>query len=103
MRGSGNRISRGTAELTLNSEYRHTLLQNSMGAIQAVAFLDLSAWRPAGSTVNEMWRAKNNVSFTGGGIRLHLRRLNHFVLRLDYGFSLTEDQRGVVFGAGQYF
>ncbi len=104
VRGSGNRISRGTAELTLNSEYRQTFMQNHIGAIQGVAFLDLSAWRPAGSTVKEMWKAENNVSFTGAGLRIHLRKLNNFVFRLDYGFSLTtEGQRGVVFGAGQYF
>jgi hypothetical protein len=104
VRGVGNRVSRGTAEATLNLEYRHTLLENSRGALQGVVFTDLSAWRPAGSPYSDMLLKKNNVTFLGLGVRLHLRKLNNFILRLDYGQSVTNSGRqGFVIGAGQYF
>ena len=103
-RGSGNRSSRGTAEFTINTEYRHSIFENKSAAIQAVAFIDASAWRPAGGELSKMFNKENNVTLTGLGTRLYLRKLNNLIIRADYGVSLTTDgQHGLVFGIGQYF
>jgi outer membrane protein assembly factor BamA len=104
VRGSGNRVSRGTAEMTTNYEYRHTLLEQYLGAVQGVVFMDMSAWRPAAGSFSEMFEDKNNVTFGGLGLRFYLRRINNFIIRIDYGISVTGNKgRGIVFGAGQYF
>jgi outer membrane protein assembly factor BamA len=104
VRGSGNRVSRGTAEITINSEYRHTLWENYLGALQGVVFMDMSAWRPAAGSFSEMFEDKNNVTFGGLGLRLFLKKFYNFIIRVDYGFSVTGNRgRGIVFGAGQYF
>jgi len=103
-RGSGNRSSRGTAEFTINTEYRHSVFERKSGAIQTVVFLDASAWRPAAGTVKSMFNRENNVTLAGIGGRLYLKRFNNLIIRADYGVSLTTDgQHGVVFGIGQYF
>jgi len=104
VRGSGNRTSRGTAEITLNSEYRHTLLEFYWGAIQGVGFMDISAWRPASGKFSDMFTDKYNVTFGGLGVRFYFKKLNNFIFRMDYGKSLTGKKgSGIVFGAGQYF
>lgn len=104
VRGSGNRVARGTSELTLNLEHRQTLYERNQWALQGVAFIDLSAWRPAGAPLVDMFLRDNVVSFGGGGIRLHLRRVYSFSLRMDYGISLANrNMRGFVLGVGQYF
>ena len=104
VRGSGNRASRGTAELTINAEYRHTLFEHHYGAVQGVIFSDMSAWRPAAGQFSEMFEDKYNVTFGGIGIRLYLKKFYNFILRLDYGQSVTGNKgKGFVFGAGQYF
>jgi outer membrane protein assembly factor BamA len=104
VRGSGNRVSRGTAELTLNLEYRHTLFEEKWGAFQSVIFSDVSSWRQPGEDFSDMLLSKNNVTFIGLGIRFILRKFNNFILRLDYGKSVTGYKgKGFVFGAGQYF
>ena len=104
VRGSGNRVARGTSELTFNMEHRHTLIERDMWALEGVVFLDASAWRPGTGPIREMFFSENIVTFAGGGARLHLRRIYNFSLRLDYGIN-TEDTstRGFVLGVGQYF
>lgn len=104
VRGSGNRVSRGTAEITLNSEYRHTIAEFYWGAVQGVVFADMSAWRPAKGSFSDMFEDKNNVTFGGMGVRFYFKKLNNFIFRLDYGKSVTRSKSsGIVFGAGQYF
>jgi outer membrane protein assembly factor BamA len=104
VRGSGNRVSRGTAELTLNLEYRHTLFDKKWGAFQSVIFSDVSSWRQPGEDFSDMLLSKNIVTFIGLGIRFIVRKFNNFILRLDYGKSVTGYKgEGFVFGAGQYF
>ena len=41
VRGSGNRVSRGTAEMTINSEYRHTLYDQYLHSIAQTTALSL--------------------------------------------------------------
>ena len=104
VRGSGNRVSRGTAEITLNSEYRHTVWEPYWGAVQSVVFMDMSAWRPAAGEFSDMFTNKYNVTFGGLGLRFYFKNFNNFIFRLDYGKSVTGDKgSGIVFGAGQYF
>lgn len=104
VRGSGNRVARGTAEITINSEYRHTLWEHYYGSIQGVAFMDMSAWRPAAGKFSQMFENKYNVTFGGLGLRFYFKKFNNFIFRLDYGKSVTGNKgSGIVFGAGQYF
>lgn len=104
VRGSGNRVARGTSELTANIEHRQTLYEQNKWALEGVAFLDISAWRPGNAPLDEMFRRENVVSFAGAGFRLHWRRVYNFSLRLDYGINTSDsDQRGFVLGVGQYF
>ena len=83
VRGSGNRVSRGTAEKTINSEYRHTLLERYWGAVQGVVFMDMSAWRPAAGSFSEMFKDKNNVTFAELGVRFYFKKFNNFIFRFD--------------------
>ncbi len=104
VRGSGNRVARGTSELTINLEHRQTIYEREGWALEAVAFLDASAWRPGNAPLRTMFEEQNIVSFAGGGGRLHLRRIYNFSLRLDYGINTSDPTtRGFVLGVGQYF
>ena len=104
VRGSGNRVARGTSELTVNLEHRQTLFESSNWAMEGVAFADISAWRPGNAPIKEMFYTENIVSFAGAGFRLHWRRIYNFSLRLDYGISTSDfSKRGFVLGVGQYF
>ena len=104
VRGSGNRVARGTSEFTVNLEYRHTLIDRQKWALQSVVFIDNSSWRPAGAPLKDMFRKENTVSFGGGGARFYLQRIYNFILRLDYGVSLNDPStNGFVLGVGQYF
>ncbi len=104
VRGSGNRVARGTSELTINLEHRQTVYERDAWALEAIAFLDASAWRPGEAPLRTMFERQNIVSFAGGGARLHLRRIYNFSLRLDYGINTSDaSTRGFVLGVGQYF
>jgi len=104
IRGSGNKVTRGTAELAVNTEYRHTLLEQRWGAIQGVLFTDIGSWRPAGGRIKEMFNAENSKLFSGIGLRMYLRPVYNLTLRFDYGVNVRDfNETGIVFGLGQYF
>lgn len=106
IRGSGNRIDRGTAQLVLNVEYRQTVFRDRREryAAQIVAFSDLGNWRNPGGQLTELIESENLRHFIGGGIRLISNQARDAALRLDYGFDTRNDQeRGFVLGFGQYF
>ncbi|MBI1268610.1 MAG: BamA/TamA family outer membrane protein [Cryomorphaceae bacterium] len=104
LRGSGNRIDRGTGVLTANVELRHTLWQPWKLALQGVAFSDLGTWRQPGGELNDLVQPENVRHFVGAGLRLVLKPAHNAVLRADYGVDLFEPrQRGLVLGFGQYF
>ena len=104
VRGSGNRVARGTSEFTVNLEYRHTIVDREKWAFQGVVFVDNSAWRPAGTPLMDMFASENTVSFGGAGMRFYMQRIYNFILRIDYGASLTDpSSNGFVLGVGQYF
>lgn len=104
IRGSGNRIERGTAALILNLEYRQTVLESDRFGIQIVGFSDAGTWRKPGGSLRELWEGKNLQHFIGGGIRLIYNRAYNAIFRLDYGHDVRQpSRRGVVIGIGQYF
>ncbi|MEM6377536.1 MAG: hypothetical protein AAF705_04940 [Bacteroidota bacterium] len=104
IRGSGNRIDRGTATAVLNLEYRHSFYDQGKFAGQVVAFSDLGTWRKPGGDFNELVNGTTLRHFIGGGVRLIYKKAFNAIFRLDYGIDLHNfDQRGVVVGLGQYF
>lgn len=106
IRGSGNRIDRGTAQLILNLEYRHTVWKDTRDrfAVQAVGFSDLGSWRNPGGEISDVWNEENFRHFVGGGVRLISLKAYNAVLRLDYGMDVRNTrERGFVAGFGQYF
>ncbi|TXF90091.1 outer membrane protein assembly factor [Neolewinella aurantiaca] len=106
IRGSGNRIDRGTAQLILNLEYRLTALkdQKDRFALQAVGFSDLGSWRNPGGEISDIWDERNFRHFVGGGLRFISLKAYNAVLRLDYGVDVRHSrERGFVAGFGQYF
>ncbi len=103
VRGIGNKPFRGTAELTENLELRQTVYDRSWLAVQAIAFCDYSVVRPPGGELKEMFAPDNNRMFAGVGGRISFKKGFDFILRMDYGFSLTDGKGGFVLGAGQYF
>ncbi|MEM7659864.1 MAG: outer membrane protein assembly factor, partial [Bacteroidota bacterium] len=105
IRGSGNRVARGTGEIVWNGEYRHTLWEDGRyGAIQVVGFVDWGTWRTLDIKGRDMFRPENMVLFYGGGIRLYIPKASHLILRADYGFRAgAVRENGLVLGVGQYF
>ena len=104
LRGSGNRIERGTAQLILNVEYRHTLFNLNQWAVQGVAFSDIGNWRSPGGSLDQILQKEELRHFAGVGFRLIYRRIFDAILRVDYGVDIYDtSQRGFVVGIGQYF
>ena len=104
LRGSGNRIERGTAQAILNVEYRHTFLDLNNWAVQGVVFTDLGNWRTPGGELNELLSTGELRQFVGGGFRIIYKRIYDAVLRVDYGVDIFDkNQKGIVLGIGQYF
>ena len=104
LRGSGNRIERGTAQLILNAEYRHTLFNLNQVAIQVVGFSDLGNWRSPGGSLEQIFQKEELRHFVGGGFRLIYKRIYDAILRVDYGVDIYDrSQKGFVIGIGQYF
>lgn len=103
VRGVGNRVARGTALTTFNSEYLFTALNHPWCFIQIGGFFDLSYIRPPGEKLEEAFAAANTFSTAGLGLRIHSRKWYNTVLRLDYGINLLNTSKsGFVIGLGQY-
>ncbi len=106
IRGSGNRVDRGSAQAVLNLEYRHLVWKDRRGnfSAQAVGFSDLGTWRSPGGPLIELTNGSTFRQFVGGGLRIISAKAKNAVLRLDYGLDVTNaEQRGFVLGFGQYF
>ncbi|MEO0731542.1 MAG: outer membrane protein assembly factor [Bacteroidota bacterium] len=106
IRGSGNRIDRGTAQLILNLEYRRTVWRDARErfAVQLVGFSDLGTWRNPGGELVDLWEEENLRHFIGGGLRLIGLKAFNAAVRVDYGVDIRDTQeRGLVVGFGQYF
>ena len=104
VRGIGDRVARGSAELTLNLEFRHTLKSLSWVAVQLIGFSDISAIRPGGSSLTKLFNHQNVYSTAGIGLRVHLFDFYNVIFRLDYGMNIEQpEKRGFVIGMNQYF
>ena len=104
IRGSGNRIDRGTAVLVWNLEYRHAIWDRNRFAAQLVAFSDAGTWREPGGELNDLLSAETFQHFIGGGVRFIYKNAHNAMLRLDYGLDWRmPERRGIVIGVGQYF
>jgi len=104
IRGSGNRVDRGTAQVIVNTEFRQTLFQFSHYAGQVVGFADTGTWRKPGGEFGDLVARKNLRQFVGLGVRLINQKVFGAVLRFDYGVDVfNPGERGAVIGVGQYF
>lgn len=104
IRGIGNRIDRGTAQIIINSEYRHTVMFKKKWALQVTAFSDLGTWRNPGGSLGDLFNPDQFRLFVGGGIRIIYHRVYGAILRIDYGVDrFNTSQRGLVVGLGQFF
>lgn len=103
-RGAGNTIDRGTATVTLNTEYRHTFIEKKWFVLQGNAFVDASGVQRPEQDLNDILSKERFRVYPGLGIRLIHKRIFNAVLRFDYGFNVTGNgSNGLVFGIGQYF
>ncbi len=104
IRGSGNRIDRGTATVTFNAEYRHTFFEGQLLAGQLVGFSDVGTWRNPGGRLDDLIDPDNFRHFAGAGFRIIYKKAFNAALRLDYGIDIHDfNERGFVLGFGQYF
>ena len=104
VRGIGNRIERGTAELIGNIEYQQRIIQHKYVTVQLAGFSDYGALRSPGLSFASSLSTSTPNLFVGGGIRLHLNVFYKTSFRLDYSVNpFLRDQKGVTFGFGQFF
>ena len=104
IRGVGNTIDRGTGVIVLNTEYRHTLIEKNWFVLQSNAFIDGGSWRNPGGDFGDFGDAQNLRIYPGLGIRFIHKKIFNAIIRIDYGYGITEDAtNGFVFGIGQYF
>lgn len=133
IRGVGNRRDRGTAVVTLNTEYRQTIFDITKGikktrrtdeqiakgwdeyeveyfdkegkiAVQLVGFADIGGWRSPGGKLEELVSRDEFRFFVGAGLRVIYKNAYNAILRIDYGVDIFDGtQRGFVIGTGQYF
>lgn len=104
IRGVGNRIDRGTAQVIINLEYRHTIMDIENWAAQFVVFADNGSWRNPGGQLSDLVNQDFFRQFLGAGFRVIFKKIYNAILRIDYGVDVRNlNQRGIVFGASQYF
>ncbi|WP_438969428.1 POTRA domain-containing protein [Nonlabens sp.] len=104
IRGAGNSAGRGTAEITLNTEYRHTLYEKDWFVLQSNTFLDTGTRRNPTGDLNDLVSNSTLKVNPGLGIRFIHKRIFNAVIRFDYGFGIGNNAtNGFVFGIGQYF
>jgi len=103
IRGIGILVDRGTGVAVLNSEYRYTLYDKKKIALQSNLFLDAGSWRTPGGSLKDFTKSENIQVYSGIGLRLISKKIYNATFRIDYGVSLKDNTKGIVFGLGQYF
>ena len=103
IRGSGDRVLRGTALLTGNAEWRYTIQNGNKWSTQAVAFIDAGIIRTPGQKNEQVFETNNHKESIGIGGRIQYKKIYNAVLRLDYGYELNSKKGRFVVGLGQYF
>ncbi|MEL6652828.1 MAG: POTRA domain-containing protein, partial [Bacteroidota bacterium] len=81
IRGSGNRVDRGTGTVIMNLEYRHSFLERRNLAIQGVVFSDIGVWRTPGGGWDDFVNPEYLRHFVGSGIRIIYPRAHNAMLR----------------------
>ena len=103
IRGVGNRIDRGTAQVVLNVEWRQKVFSVGSWTSQLVVFSDAGSWRNPGGEFSDLLDSSQFRHFVGMGVRLIYQDVFGATLRVDYGFDLYDlNQNGIVIGLGQY-
>ena len=103
-RGSGNIVDRGSLIASVNSEYRHTLLEKGWFVLQGNGFVDISGIQRPNANLGDTFSADTLRVYSGLGIRFIHKYIFNAVLRFDYGVNLSGNGgNGFVFGIGQYF
>ena len=103
LRGVGKTYDRGTAEFTLNAEYRQTVFDWKEVSLQVLGFADYSALNQGKSVVKDLFTQSNSELYIGPGLRFHYHKITSLILRVDYGYSVNDTKSGFVIGLGQYF
>jgi len=104
IRGSGNKVDRGTGTLIMNLEFRQTLIDKKSFALQGVVFSDAGSWRLPGGDFNDFLDMDNLKTFVGGGCRVIYKKAYNAIIRIDYGVNVQyKKDRAFVLGLGQYF
>jgi len=104
IRGIGNRVERGTAEIIANIEYRNLFVSQKYFSIQGAIFADYGTTRMPGSNFYSLFKRDQHYIFTGLGVRFHLKKWFKTCLRLDYSVNTVNiKQHGFTFGFGQFF
>lgn len=104
VRGVGNTIDRGTGVIVLNTEYRHTFIDEDWFVLQGNAFIDAGSWRNPGGDFGDFSASQNIRIYPGLGFRFIHKKIFNATLRVDYGYGITPNStNGFVFGIGQYF
>lgn len=104
VRGIGNRVERGTAEIIVNTEYRQTLWMHKIVTLQSAAFADYGALRTAGKSFSTFFDGDQPNLFLGTGLRFNLNVLYKTCIRVDYSINPFDPSvRGFTFGFGQFF
>ncbi len=104
IRGAGNSAGRGTAEITVNTEYRHTLYEKDWFVLQSNTFIDAGSWRNPGGDLSDLVDGSTLKVNPGIGIRFVHKRIFNAVIRFDYSIGVGNNAtNGFVFGIGQYF
>jgi len=104
VRGSGDRVARGTGEFIMNLEYMHTVWRNKIFFLMVNTFADVGYLRPPGQNIATTFDDTNAHYFYGLGLRIQSRKFYNTTLRFDYGFSAKDTTRnGLTFGFGQFF
>jgi hemolysin activation/secretion protein len=99
VRGFPDGYLNGPRSISMNTELRYVGWKFDHVWLQAVLFQDMG-W------AGEAWdRASDNaISSVGTGLRVVLPGINRFVIRVDYGVSLSDpDVRGISAGLNQFF
>ncbi len=105
VRGIGNRVERGTAELIANAEYRFTLFTNRWITLQAAAFSDFGTLRAPGDPLSNLFLDAEQNVFVGSGMRVHLNVGYKTSMRVDYSLNPMNGAKlsGFTFGFDQFF
>ena len=103
-RGVGNTVDRGISSATLNTEYRHTLLEKGWFVLQGNLFTDISSLQRPDAQFGDQFSSDTFRVYSGVGVRFIHKYIFNAVLRFDYGVNIAgTGANGFVFGIGQFF